>query len=856
MSAELPRRLVAPEPSWRREVDVVVLGSGAAGLSAGLAARPARSVLVITKDTLDAGSTAWAQGGLAGVLHPSDSFDDHVRDTLAAGAGLCDETAVRELVREAPDAVRYLMRIGATFDPAHDGSGPALTREGGHSHDRIVHAGGDRSGAEVQRTLDENALAAGVEVLPKCFALDLLTGQNAYGERQVAGVRVAMLADDGQVLSVGDIVARAVVLATGGYGQVFAATSNPPAVTGDGLALALRAGLPGRDLEFVQMHPTVLYTGPDAAGQQALVSEAVRGEGAVLYDAAGARVMAGVHPQEDLAPRDVVAAAISRRMADAPGGVDDHVYLDATHMGERFYERFPSITEALRAAGLDPATQRIPVAPAAHYACGGVRADLDGRTELPALYAVGEVACTGVHGANRLASNSLTEGIVAGTRVGRELAYRLPDAVQPDDPHDVARGLLPAEHRRTLRAAMSKHVGVLRTSEGMNAVDGVVSTLVGHLAPEVEPSRATWEATNLLTVAAAMVAAARARTESRGCHRRLDHPEPLSEWLVHLDERLDQNGAAVVLGGPLSKKLQVLHPMSSGTTARLRAAGLDPAYVAAVVRAAIDEDLAGGLDVTSFATVPAEQRSRGVFAAREHGVVAGLAIAAAVIEMVCGSEASDFTYLASDGDRVSRGPLAEVTAPTRLLLTAERTALNLLCHLSGVATLTSKWADALQGTQARVRDTRKTLPGLRALQKFAVRCGGGVNHRMSLSDAALVKDNHVLAAGGVAAATAAVRTLAATIPVEVEVESVDGLVEAIAAGAEVVLLDNFSTDEMRAAVAYRNARAPDVVLEASGGLTLDVAAAVGSTGVDYIAVGELTHSVKVFDIGLDLQAVL
>ncbi|MCX6521116.1 MAG: L-aspartate oxidase [Actinobacteria bacterium] len=543
----LPRRLAAPPTTWSRDVDVVVLGSGAAGLSAALAARPVRSALIVTKDTLDAGSTAWAQGGLAGVLDPSDSLENHVRDTLVAGAGLCDEANVRTLVAEAPKALRYLMRLGAAFDPSHEGTGPALTREGGHSHNRIVHSGGDQSGAEVQRTLDENAVAAGVEVMDRAFALDLLIGTNAAGRRQAAGVRIARIDADGEVVSVGVVTARAVVIATGGYGQVFASTSNPPAVTGDGLALALRAGLPARDIEFVQFHPTVLWRGPDAKGQQALISEAVRGEGAILYDAAGERVMLGVHPQEDLAPRDVVASAISRRMATAPAGVDDHVFLDATHMGERFYTRFPGITAACRDAGIDPATDRIPVAPAAHYVCGGVVAGLDGRTELPGLYAVGEVACTGVHGANRLASNSLTEGVVAGTRVGRDLAWELPDDVGwTEADGDAGLRLVDPDRRTSVRTTMSKHVGVLRTPEGLDTAGGALDLPVDATGW----SRDAWEATNLLTVARSVVAAATARTESRGCHRRTDHTEPLDRWLVHLDVRLDHGGEVVVTGVP------------------------------------------------------------------------------------------------------------------------------------------------------------------------------------------------------------------------------------------------------------------------------------------------------------------
>ena len=394
------------------DTDVVVLGSGAAGLSAALAARPVRDVVLVTKDALDAGSTNWAQGGLAAVLDPSDGIENHVRDTLEAGAGLCNEDAVRDLVKEAPTAISYLTRLGASFDQLADDE-VALTREGGHSHRRVVHAGGDQSGAEVQRTLDESVRLAGVKVMEQAFALDLEIGRNESGERCVAGVRVALLDHAGHVESVGIITARAVVIATGGYGQVYAATSNPPAVTGDGVAMALRAGVAVSDVEFIQFHPTVLWLGPDATGQQALISEAVRGEGATLLDATGHSVMAGRHPLGDLAPRDVVAAAICEVMANAPGGVDDHVFLDARDI-DNFAQRFPTITAACRAAHVDPTIELIPVSPAAHYACGGIVANLNGVTELAGLFVVGEAACTGVHGANRLASNSLTESVVAG----------------------------------------------------------------------------------------------------------------------------------------------------------------------------------------------------------------------------------------------------------------------------------------------------------------------------------------------------------------------------------------------------------------------------------------------------------
>ena len=551
MGFTLPSKLASPAATWERDVDVVVLGSGASGLAAALAMRPVRSVLVVTKDVLAAGSTAWAQGGLAAVLDPADSIEDHVRDTLEAGAGLCDETAVRTLATEAPAAIRRLIELGAMFDPDESGS-MALTMEGGHSHRRIVHAGGDQSGAEVQRTLDSAAIESGVEILEHAFALDLVTGRNAQGRRQAAGVRVAILDEHGATVSVGVVTARAVVIATGGYGQVFASTSNPSAVTGDGLALALRAGLAARDVEFVQFHPSVLWVGPDARGQQALVSEAVRGEGAVLYDGLGRRVMEGVHPLEDLAPRDVVAAAISRRMAEAPGGVGDHVFLDATHLGVEFYERFPSITASCRAIGIDPATERIPVAPAAHYACGGVPADLDGVTEMTGLYAIGEVACTGVHGANRLASNSVTEGVVAGTRVGTALAADLPARVDvgPDAGRSFDAPLRNPAQRVELRSVMSSQVGVLRTPAGMDGAIRQLEALASTSSYGVTGSRAAWEATNMLTVAAVVATAAVTRTESRGCHRREDHPEPRDAWLTHLDLRLTIDGGLAVTGIP------------------------------------------------------------------------------------------------------------------------------------------------------------------------------------------------------------------------------------------------------------------------------------------------------------------
>ena len=304
-----------------------------------------------------------------------------------------------------------------------------------------------------------------------------------------------------------------------------------------------------------------------------------------------------------------------------------------------------------------------------------------------------------------------------------------------------------------------------------------------------------------------------------------------------------------------------LYSLSPGTVARLTDAGLNPLYIEDVIENTVLEDLDGGIDVTSVATVPVDQRSIATFGARANGCVAGLTVAAAVIEMVCGPHASSFEFFHHDGDRVVAGDvLLQVEAPTRLLLTAERTSLNLLCHLSGIATATAKWVDTVAGTGVVIRDTRKTTPGLRALEKYAVRCGGGQNHRMSLSDAALVKDNHIVAAGGVAEAFAKVRELAATLPIEIEVDTIEQLRVALTAGADVVLLDNMPPAVLREAVAVSHAHTVatghEVLLEASGGLTLDTARAVAETGVHYISVGGITHSSPILDIGLDLRSII
>ncbi|MFD0685835.1 L-aspartate oxidase [Actinomadura fibrosa] len=527
----IPSTLAAPAPGWTADTDVVVIGSGIAGLVAALRCRPHGRVLLVTKALLDAGSTRWAQGGIAAALAPDDSPADHLADTLTAGVGICAEDAVRVLVTEGPGAVRDLIGLGAAFDRS-DAGGIALTREGGHHRPRIAHAGGDATGAEISRALLAELKDSGVEVIEHALVLDLL--KDAAG--RAAGITLHVMGE-GQPGGVGAVRARAVVLATGGLGQVYSATTNPEVSTGDGVALALRAGAAVADLEFVQFHPTVLWLGDGARGQQPLISEAVRGEGAHLVDAAGVRFMLGRHELAELAPRDVVAKAITNRMRETGAS---HMLLDGRHLGAATWERrFPTILAACRHHGIDPVTEPIPVVPAAHYASGGVRTDLYGRTSVPGLYACGEVACTGVHGANRLASNSLLEGLVFAGRIAAALADDLADVPGPSETVEGRGRLLDPARRADVQRIMTAGAGVLRDAEGLDAAARELSALAAG-EPAGAPGVEAWEVTNLHTVASAIVAAARRREETRGSHWRLDFPERSDgEWRGHLVTRLE-----------------------------------------------------------------------------------------------------------------------------------------------------------------------------------------------------------------------------------------------------------------------------------------------------------------------------
>lgn len=523
---------------WETEADLVVIGGGVAGLTAArTASLRGLRVLTLSKGGATDTSTQYAQGGIAVVAPHGDSVESHVQDTVEAGAGLCDVDAVRSIVEGGQAAVAALTDLGAVFDLGRDGQ-ISRTREGGHSTRRIIHAGGDATGAEVQRALN----AAGLPVLFGAAACEILTGPS--------GVQGVLAVSD---KGFGVIHAPAVLLATGGLGQLYALSTNPPGATADGVALALWAGAAVADLEFLQFHPTVLYT-PGGLGRRPLISEAVRGEGGILVDSEGDSVTAGVHPRGDLAPRDVVSRAIAARMR-ALG--TDHVYLDARAI-DGFPQRFPTITASCRAAGIDPGTDLIPVAPAAHYQCGGVVTDPHGRTAVAGLYAAGEVARTGLHGANRLASNSLLEGLVVGERVGAAAAERLGERVRVTD---VPTRIVECVDRGVLQQLMTDHASVVRDRAGLDEAikrmkdavtrHGVDSGQLGESATEplgVRPvsSLATRiagiEDAALTLAARTLLLAASARTESRGCHTRSDHPEPDDRLRHSMPVVLDEDG--------------------------------------------------------------------------------------------------------------------------------------------------------------------------------------------------------------------------------------------------------------------------------------------------------------------------
>lgn len=506
--------------------DTLVIGAGVAGLRAAISASESGEVIVCSKSPLNKTNTAWAQGGIAAVLRDDDTIESHIQDTLTAGAGMCDLPAVDLICRQGPARVRELIDWGMDLDK--DASGElAVGMEGGHAAHRIYHAGGDATGAELQRTLHERATApSNVRLFESCFAIDLITASPEPGSPCLGAIT------HHPRYGLQMIWARTTILASGGAGQVYRETSNPPAATADGLAMAARAGATLADMAFVQFHPTTLYL-PGAP--RSLISEAVRGEGAHLLDEQYNRFMVGKHELAELAPRDVVSQAIVNQINVQGGG---NVYLDCRHVNE-FAARFPSIHKQLAKFGLDPSADLIPIHPAAHYTVGGVRTDLDARTDVPNLFAIGEVTSTGLHGANRLASNSLLEGLVMGAIAGDHAARRVTD--NPIAPAPIVSDIRPSTHaeldledvRSSLRSAMWKNVGIQRDGTRLADACEMFDFWGRYTLDKIFDTPDGWEVQNMLLTGALIAQSALWRQESRGTHWRDHHPHRDPDFAIH-----------------------------------------------------------------------------------------------------------------------------------------------------------------------------------------------------------------------------------------------------------------------------------------------------------------------------------
>lgn len=512
------------------DCDVLVVGSGVAGLSTALRLSRFADVILVTKSELQASSTMYAQGGIAAVIDKHDSRESHIEDTLVAGAGLCDPEATEVLVREGPDRVLELLdEYHARFDTT--GGSLDLAKEGGHTHARVVHARGDATGSEVESALGRALLGdSAVNVMEYHFLVDILLA---------GGSCVGAIVEDTRRKTLTVVWSKAVVLASGGTGEIYLVTTNPTICTGDGVAVAFRAGARVSDLEFVQFHPTALHIPEEP---KFLISEAIRGEGALLVDVEGNSVMEGQHPLGELAPRDVVVARMVEVMKEQQ---TNHLYLDVRHLDPvRMRARFPNIHQHCLEAGIDITRNRIPVSPAAHYMSGGVITDLQGRTDIPGLYACGEVACTGVHGANRLASNSLLEGLVFARRIALSIEGSPGGMRQGARPtiswSGKAEGPRVSEDllRGNLREVMRDSVGMLRFEKELSGVLEFLRDNAGVLQTEYLDVRGM-ELKNMFTLAYLITTAALTRLESRGCHRRRDYPD-LDDWnwRKHIDLRM------------------------------------------------------------------------------------------------------------------------------------------------------------------------------------------------------------------------------------------------------------------------------------------------------------------------------
>lgn len=769
-----------------KSFDVVILGGGLAGIYTALNISRDKSIAIFTKDKLDKGSSNIAQGGIAAEIEfDIEKIKEHYEDTLSAGANLNTPEATRILVSEAPKNIENLLSLGVKLD--RDESGKLVkTLEGAHRSKRILHAGGDATGACVMRDLRlEVQNRQNITILEDEMVVELLT-QN---QRVIGAISV------NKENQISYIASNTIVIATGGLGGVYKSSTNEPFALGDGIALAQRAHIDISNMEFIQFHPTGLYE-EHKTGQRFLISEAVRGEGAILRNIDYERFMQKYDAKRmELAPRDVVSQAIYREMFDT---WSDHVYLDITHKSKEFLmKRFPTIYEKCLSIGIDMSKDYIPVTPLEHFLCGGITCDINGRTSMEGVYAVGECANSGVHGANRLASNSLLECLVFGARIAKCINDGEQKMISFDLPECSIleyRNYNFKRIRNEIQEVMDKYASIVRTVDGLELAYKIINRHYLNLVKMKMSSFSYYEALNMASCSLLIVKSALARRESIGCHYIIDY---------HMNMNI----------------------------------------VDKIIRDALNEDMPKG-DITTDNLIPLGHKSHARLIAKEDGILSGCDVVKRVFELVGGNVKIEFK--AHDTDILHTGDIiAQIEGETRSILKGERVALNLLQRMCGISTITSKYVSMCH-RNCKILDTRKTTPNLRYLEKLAVTHGGGVNHRYGLSDMVMIKDNHIQASGGITPAVERIKPLV-DCKIEVEVETIEQFKEALTTACDVIMLDNMNCEMMKECVRLNQGKKQ---LEASGNMTLQRIEEVSSLGVDFISVGALTHSVKAMDISL------